>query len=82
MSRLMAAAGITPQTAQVRSGEAELTRITGAKAPSGVPVTIAAPPKENSRRGAPARGRRPRDGRARRAYAARTQGGEGQGTAA
>ncbi|MGA4850982.1 DEAD/DEAH box helicase [Streptomyces sp. G5(2025)] len=82
MNRLMVAAGITPQTAQVRSGEAELTRITGARTPSGVPVTIAAPPKEGSRRSAPARGRRPRDGRARRAYAARTQGGDGQGAAA
>ena len=40
MTRLMADAGITPQTTQVRSGEAELSRITGAQAPSGVPVTI------------------------------------------
>ena len=43
MSRLMADAGITPQTTQVRSGEAELSRITGAQAPSGIPVTITAP---------------------------------------
>ena len=37
MTRLMADAGITPQIAQVRSGEAELSRITGAQAPSGRP---------------------------------------------
>ncbi|ARZ71866.1 hypothetical protein SMD11_6290 [Streptomyces albireticuli] len=67
MTRLMSDAGITPRTAQVRSGEAELGRITGAQAPSGVPVTIAAPaadgPKRGTsasrgRRGGPARGRR------------------------
>ncbi|MCX5411543.1 DEAD/DEAH box helicase [Streptomyces sp. NBC_00059] len=67
MTRLMADAGITPQVAQVRSGEAELSRITGAQAPSGVPVTISAPVTERkgggsgprSRRGArPGQGRR------------------------
>ncbi|MGW7102098.1 DEAD/DEAH box helicase [Streptomyces sp. NPDC054838] len=59
MARLMAAAGITPQTTQVRSGEAELNRITGAQAPSGVPVTITAPPAaRTSRGGAARRGRR------------------------
>jgi superfamily II DNA/RNA helicase len=54
MTRLMADAGITPQTTQVRSGEAELSRITGAQAPSGVPVTISAPVSERS---GPGRGR-------------------------
>ncbi|MCI3274912.1 DEAD/DEAH box helicase [Streptomyces cylindrosporus] len=44
VARLMAAAGIRPTITAVRSGEAELSRITGAKAPSGVPVVIAAPP--------------------------------------
>ncbi|MYW01154.1 DEAD/DEAH box helicase, partial [Streptomyces sp. SID3343] len=34
MVRLMSDAGITPQTTQVRSGEPELARITGAQAPS------------------------------------------------
>ncbi|WP_396711435.1 DEAD/DEAH box helicase [Microbispora sp. H11081] len=43
MARLMADAGIVPQTSQVCSGEAELQRITGAQAPSGIPVTISAP---------------------------------------
>ncbi|MFD3514959.1 DEAD/DEAH box helicase [Streptomyces sp. NPDC058657] len=59
MTRLMHAAGITPQTTQVRSGEAELSRITGAKTPSGVPVVITAPVSERSKRGgSAARGRR------------------------
>ncbi|MFE8912681.1 DEAD/DEAH box helicase [Streptomyces globisporus] len=51
MTRLMADAGIRPQIAQVHSGEAELSRITGAQAPSGVPVVVTAPPKERSGRG-------------------------------
>jgi superfamily II DNA/RNA helicase len=50
INRLMADAGITPQTTQVRSGEAELSRITGAQAPSGIPVTITAPVVEPPRR--------------------------------
>ncbi len=67
MTRLMADAGITPQTAQVRSGEAELSRITGAQAPSGVPVTITAPVAERSQRsGSSSRGRRSRPAQARR----------------
>ncbi|NEE52397.1 DEAD/DEAH box helicase, partial [Streptomyces sp. SID8455] len=52
MSRLMADAGITPQTTRVRSGEAELSRITGARKPSGVPVTLRAPAPASPRRGA------------------------------
>ncbi|MFI7097057.1 DEAD/DEAH box helicase [Streptomyces lydicus] len=38
MSRLLGEAGIEPTTTKVRSGEAELSRITGAKAPSGTPL--------------------------------------------
>ncbi|WP_329503583.1 DEAD/DEAH box helicase [Streptomyces iakyrus] len=61
MSRLMSSAGITPQIAQVRSGEAELSRITGAQAPSGVPVVVTAPRPERPRgASAPSRGRRGR----------------------
>ncbi|TDC74975.1 DEAD/DEAH box helicase [Streptomyces hainanensis] len=62
MARLMAAAGIVPQTAQVRSGGAELHRITGAQAPSGVPVIITAPAPAPApaRRGAASPGRRGR----------------------
>ncbi|MFI0152570.1 DEAD/DEAH box helicase [Streptomyces lydicus] len=68
MNRLMADAGITPQSTQVRSGEAELSRITGARTPSGVPVTIAAPVVERAKRsGSSTRGRRSRTAQARRA---------------
>ncbi|MEV6653865.1 ATP-dependent helicase, partial [Streptomyces sp. NPDC051219] len=67
MARLMADAGITPQTSQVRSGEAELSRITGAQTPSGVPVTITAPVTERPKRSASSsRGRRSRPAQARR----------------
>ncbi|MFE2275902.1 DEAD/DEAH box helicase [Streptomyces sp. NPDC059454] len=67
MSRLMVSAGITPQVTQVRSGEEELSRITGAQAPSGVPVVIPAPAVERPRGAsspAPSRSRRGRRGRA------------------
>jgi superfamily II DNA/RNA helicase len=67
MTRLMADASITPQTAHVRSGEPELARITGARPPSGVPVTTAvAEPARRSddasrrRNGSPARKQRRR----------------------
>ncbi|MGW2329293.1 DEAD/DEAH box helicase [Streptomyces sp. NPDC001700] len=64
VDRLMSDAGIRPRTTQVRSGEAELSRITGAQTPSGVPVVIAAPAAERAaapggRRGRGAKGRRP-----------------------
>ncbi|MET9955208.1 DEAD/DEAH box helicase [Streptomyces sp. NPDC006339] len=58
MTRLMAEAGIVPRTTQVRSGEDELHRITGAQAPSGIPVTITSPAPERRKRGAASRGRR------------------------
>ncbi|RDL09648.1 superfamily II DNA/RNA helicase [Streptomyces sp. HB202] len=58
MTRLMAAAGIVPQTTQVRSGEEALSRITGAQPPSGVPVTITAPVVERRQRSTSSRGRR------------------------
>jgi hypothetical protein len=65
MTRLMASAGITPRITPVRSGEAELSRITGAQAPSGVPVVITAPAVERPRRASgssPSRNRRSRTG--------------------
>ncbi|WP_329581496.1 DEAD/DEAH box helicase [Streptomyces sp. NBC_01361] len=86
MSRLMRDAGITPQIAQVRSGEAELSRITGARAPSGVPVVITAPVAERPRRsGSSTRGRRSRSAEARRAAgpwraADQPRTGQGAGT--
>ncbi|MGW0686151.1 DEAD/DEAH box helicase [Streptomyces sp. NPDC002754] len=58
MVRLMSDAGIRPQTTPVRSGEEALHRITGAQAPSGVPVVIAAPATEGPKRGGSSRGRR------------------------
>ncbi|MFI1973218.1 RNA helicase [Streptomyces cinnamoneus] len=58
MSRLMADAGIAPRITQVRSGEAELSRITGAQAPSGVPLGGGAPAEAERPKhgGAPFRG--------------------------
>ncbi|MEW2044924.1 DEAD/DEAH box helicase [Streptomyces sp. NPDC005476] len=53
MSRLMTSAGITPQITQVRSGEAELSRVTGARTPSGVPVVITVPVTAAPRRRGP-----------------------------
>ncbi|WP_078849431.1 DEAD/DEAH box helicase [Streptomyces sp. NRRL F-5126] len=64
MTRLLADANITAETTQVSSGEAELTRITGAQAPSGVPVTITVPePAKRPARGSgSSQGRRGRPG--------------------
>ncbi|MFD4871025.1 ATP-dependent helicase, partial [Streptomyces sp. NPDC058412] len=54
-------------TTQVRSGEEALSRITGAQAPSGIPVTITAPQPERSGRSArSSRGRRSRPAQERR----------------
>ncbi|MFF5440020.1 DEAD/DEAH box helicase [Streptomyces achromogenes] len=66
MTRLMASAGITPRITPVRSGEAELSRITGAQAPSGVPVVITTPVAERPRRtSSPSRNRRGAGGQGR-----------------
>ncbi|MEU2780010.1 DEAD/DEAH box helicase, partial [Streptomyces sp. NPDC007162] len=66
MNRLMASAGITPHITPVRAGEAELSRITGAQAPSGAPVVITAPVVERTRRApSPSRDRRGRSGQGR-----------------
>ncbi|MFJ9026868.1 DEAD/DEAH box helicase [Streptomyces sp. NPDC102259] len=59
MTRLMTAAGIMPQTTQVRAGEEALSQITGARTPSGIPVTITAPVAERRQRStSSSRGRR------------------------
>ncbi|MFF4055242.1 DEAD/DEAH box helicase [Streptomyces sp. NPDC001668] len=47
-SSLMAEAGIEPTVTQVRSGEAALSRITGAKAPSGTPLDGGRPKNTNA----------------------------------
>ncbi|QJT00030.1 DEAD/DEAH box helicase [Streptomyces asoensis] len=65
MARLLSDAGIRAQITQVRSGEAELSRITGAQAPSGVPVGGSGPvvAERAQRGGAPFRGMGTRPGR-------------------
>ncbi|AXI81499.1 DEAD/DEAH box helicase [Peterkaempfera bronchialis] len=77
MKRLMATAGITPHTARVHSADPELARLTGARTPSGVPVTIAAPaPEAPRRRPSGERGRRP--GRARGPFRGSSAGAQGR----
>ncbi|MFB8070867.1 DEAD/DEAH box helicase [Streptomyces californicus] len=56
MTRLMQDAGIAPRTTRITSGDEELSRLTGAREPSGVAVVIevpqpAAPPKQRTRSG-------------------------------
>ncbi|MFF4890117.1 DEAD/DEAH box helicase [Micromonospora chersina] len=61
VSRLMTVAGITPHTARVRAGDEELARVTGARQPTGVPVTLTPPPAPHAAAASrPARSRRPR----------------------
>ncbi|WP_065959594.1 DEAD/DEAH box helicase [Streptomyces sparsogenes] len=60
MNGLMADAGITPRTTRVRSEDTELARITGARVPSGVAVTIDAPAPAQAATGGAAGGRRGR----------------------
>ncbi|WP_328398198.1 DEAD/DEAH box helicase [Streptomyces sp. NBC_00390] len=72
MTRLMTAAGIVPQTTQVRSGGEALSQITGAQTPSGIPVTITAPVVERRQRSAFSRGRRSPASAARRMTARQT----------
>jgi superfamily II DNA/RNA helicase len=63
-TRLLAAAGVTAQSARVRPGDAELTRITGARTPSGVPVVAAVPadPHPRAQRAPAQRSSAPRRG--------------------
>ncbi|MGI5483311.1 DEAD/DEAH box helicase [Streptomyces lavendofoliae] len=63
MSRLMSHAGITPRSARVKSSDEELARLTGAREPSGIPVTIEVPQQAQPAAqgdGKPGRRRRPR----------------------
>ena len=60
MSRLMATAGITAQTTTVSPGQPELSRITGARTPSGIPVTISVPRAQRPQRAASAPQQSPR----------------------
>ncbi|MTE18093.1 DEAD/DEAH box helicase [Streptomyces sp. TRM43335] len=66
VDRMVAAAGVSPRVTPVRSTGEELVLITGAREPSGVPVTLPAPEPERNRReasGARGRSRRPARGR-------------------
>ncbi|MDQ0796932.1 DEAD/DEAH box helicase [Streptomyces sp. B1I3] len=60
MTRLMADAGIAPHTTRIKSSDEELTRITGAREPSGIAVVIEVPqpvqPKPRTRAGGSASG--------------------------
>ncbi|MGV9264063.1 DEAD/DEAH box helicase [Kitasatospora sp. NPDC003701] len=80
-ARMMATAGITPESTRVHSSDPELARITGARVPTGVPVVIADPVVERPRRSASAsRNRRSRPASAGRTSQGRTsQGGTSQG---
>ncbi|TXS80362.1 DEAD/DEAH box helicase, partial [Streptomyces sp. me109] len=68
MVRLMSDAGIRPQTTQIHSGDEALHRITGAQAPTGIPVVITAPVAERPKRSATSRGRRRPSSTTRRAH--------------
>ncbi len=96
MTRLMSDAGISPRTAQIKSSDEELARLTGAKEPSGIPVVLEVPqqpaPKARSGSGSGSGSRRrsggPRTGSATGGAPAaggrgrRSGGGSGQAPAA
>ncbi|MFE3558966.1 DEAD/DEAH box helicase [Streptomyces sp. NPDC059193] len=96
MTRLMSDAGISPRTAQIKSSDEELARLTGAKEPSGIPVVLEVPqpaaPKQRSGSGSGSGSRRrsggPRTGSATGGAPAaggrgrRSGGGSGQAPAA
>ncbi|MEU3271794.1 DEAD/DEAH box helicase [Saccharomonospora sp. NPDC006951] len=80
--RMTDKAGVRPEYSQVRPGDTELARITGARTPSGVPVVeqhrpSRSPGQGGGRRGAPSRGRPPFGGR-RDNRDHRDHGGKGQ----
>ncbi|MEV6332760.1 DEAD/DEAH box helicase [Streptomyces sp. NPDC051909] len=76
VARLMSDAGIRPSTARIKSTDAELTTLTGAREPSGVPVVVEVPqpatppaPRRGTRRTDTERGTAARPSRRRRAGA-------------
>ncbi|MEW2299519.1 DEAD/DEAH box helicase [Streptomyces sp. NPDC006655] len=73
VTRLMSDAGIRPRTAHVTSSDAELAGITGAREPSGVPVTIEVPQPTEPAQSRPARKAGSEGGR----RSARRRGGRG-----
>ncbi|WP_069815974.1 DEAD/DEAH box helicase [Streptomyces sp. TP-A0874] len=66
MARLLSQAGIRPRITEVRSGDAELSRITGAQTPPGSPVVITAATAERPKRDSAPRSRRNRPSQATR----------------
>ncbi|MER5883236.1 DEAD/DEAH box helicase [Streptomyces sp. NPDC001941] len=82
VTKLMSDAGIRPRTTRIKSTDPELAEITGAREPSGVPVTIPVPQPT-----APASSRPERkdgdakDGSSRRGRSGRRRSGGGRSTA-
>ncbi|MEV8533063.1 DEAD/DEAH box helicase [Streptomyces sp. NPDC051211] len=74
MTRLMSDAGIRPRTAQIKSSDEELTRLTGAREPSGVPVVLDVPQPTPPKASKPGGGRP-----SRRRGAGPSAGGSGSG---
>ncbi|MFH9614301.1 DEAD/DEAH box helicase [Streptomyces pratensis] len=89
MTRLMQDAGIAPRTTRIKSSDEELSRITGAREPSGVAIVIEVPqptqPKPRTRGGGqgsgPAAGGSFRSGSRGRGRRGGTGAGSGSGTA-
>ncbi|WP_031510806.1 DEAD/DEAH box helicase [Streptomyces megasporus] len=79
VDRMVTAAGVSPRVTAVRPGDPELARITGAKAPSGFPVTLAEPSGERPRRDASADSRAGRRGRRGRRTASASSSGRAAG---
>ncbi|MFF5931248.1 DEAD/DEAH box helicase [Streptomyces hydrogenans] len=80
VTRLMRDAGIQPRTTRLRSGDEELTTLTGAREPSGVAVTIEVP--QQAAPAAPRAGRKPAGEGGGRPPRRRRGGGGGAGASA
>jgi superfamily II DNA/RNA helicase len=70
VERMMRLAGVRAPQTEVRSGDGELARITGARRPSGVPIVTPPKPAQGPRRPRAGSGRPSRGGRRRRDAAA------------
>ncbi|MFD7231895.1 DEAD/DEAH box helicase [Streptomyces sp. NPDC059881] len=79
MSRLMSDAGISPRTAMIKSSDEQLARLTGAREPSGVAITIEIPQPQQPASSRPKR-KRPQNGggSGRRAEGGRTESGRSE----
>ncbi|MDJ0461244.1 DEAD/DEAH box helicase [Streptomyces sp. H27-C3] len=78
MTKLMSDAGISPQTARVKSSDEELARITGAREPSGVAIIVEVPQQQAQPKRKPQGGGRASGGN-RTAGGRGGQGGGGRG---